>query len=249
MLYTAYFYELCFPSWANDPQECQTAPQLLASLVRAQHLSQFWLSAAVLCPSAQTQLLSSYDTQLQQLLMLKAGVDNSTLQVSRLQQLIPGAPGSWGLGQRRIREAPTVMVTWELDVAAVRSAAQRNASCQAVMKVGSSMNTNPLGGLAFGITAEMHWDSCRQGSTFAVFVACQNAPRGSYLQFQFELTVAGKLYPGTWTHVLSGDQGSGGHLTEPMAGGWDAAAWACAGLPLAGKLALELKVTKVAHIC
>jgi hypothetical protein len=81
------------------------------------------------------------------------------------------------------------------------------------------------------------------------------------------MSVAGKAHPSRWTPVLNGhqvgrirgvdesylsEQGSGWHLTEltePMVGGWDAAVWARAGLPLSGKLVLKLKVTKVAHSC
>jgi hypothetical protein len=242
VLCAAEYYCLGF---AVNLQQYQAAQQPLARVVRAQHLSQFWLSALALSPRAPTSLLGSYGAQLRQLLMLKAGV--GTVQGPALQQVIPGAPDSWAAGQRSIRAAPAGELAWEVDISKISDAVQHSAQLQQQVVLDSPATTPPVGGLLFGIQVAVNWLPDAQVNEIHVYATPRNTPGGTYFRFKFELTRAGKAYPSIWTPVLGGGQSSGWHLTGPMTGGWDAAAWAQAGLPSAGALVLKLKVTNVAH--
>lgn len=243
VLYAAELYSFGF---FINLQQYEAAQQALAPVVRAQHLSQFWLSASALSHSA--SMLGSYGAQLRQLLMLKAGVGSSGLQNAELQQLIPGAPDSWGAGQRSIRAAPAGEVTWEVDVSTIPGAVQHSAQLQQQVTLNSPATTPPIGGLIFGIQVGVKWLPDAKVNEVNVYSKPRNAPEGTYFRYKFELTAAGKAYPSIWTPIMSGSQGmSGWHLTGPMTGGWDAAAWAQAGLPSAGVLVFKLKVTSVAH--
>lgn len=243
VLFAAEFYAAGF---ASNLQQYRAAQEVLARVVRAHHLSQFWLSAAALSHSA--SMLCSYGPQLRQLLMLKAGVGSGSLQSAELQQLIPGAPDSWGAGQRSIRAAPAGEVIWEVDVSTIPGAVQHSAQLQQQVTLNSPATTPPIGGLIFGIQVGVKWLPDAQANEINVYSKPRNAPESTHFRYKFELTAAGKAFPSIWTPIMSGSQGmSGWHLTGPMTGGWDAAAWAQAGLPPAGVLVLKLKVTSVAH--
>jgi hypothetical protein len=240
-----------------DLQQRQTGEQLLAPLVRAQHLSQFWLSAAALCPSTPTLLHGSYAKQLRQLLLLKASVGNLSLQATELHKQIPKAPDSWVLGRRIIREVGAVEMLWNLDVSTLASTAQLSAGQQQRMLLNSPIQTPPIGGVAFGIQVQMTWQRDAQGSTFCVYVKPKNAPADTYLKYKFTLSVAAagnrfnkQLSSGTPMVGVSARSGWGWNNffeTGAMSGGWDAAAWAKAGLPTTGELVLKLSVKNVAH--
>jgi hypothetical protein len=235
-------------SFSPNPQQVQSAQQILARVVRAQHLSQFWLSASALSPSTPTTLLGSYAAQLGDVLMLKAGMGSIGLANTDLQTLIPGSPDSWREGQRSIRAMPAVDLTWKLDISTVSGAGQSSAWQQQVT-LKSPETTPPIGGLVYGIQVIVDWVPEANGCEVSVYAAPRNAPAGTFHRFRFSLTVAGNVFGPAWSPVMLCG-GTGWPITQgAMAGGWDAAAWAQAGLPTSGELVMKLQVIKVAHSC
>jgi hypothetical protein len=237
----------------TDLQQRQTAQQLLAPLVRAQHLSEFWLTAAAL-PTLTTTLLDgrrSFVFQLRQLLKLKAAVGALSLQSPELQKLVPDAPDSWSLEQRSIRTVPDVEVTWKLDVSTLVSTAQMSASQQEMINLHSPSTTSPIGGIVFGILIRLDGKADAQGSKIGVFAQPKNGPADTYLGFGIELSVAGTAFDKRSSAPVRFASQCWGwsdfFQLGAMAGGWDAAAWAKAGLPTTGELVLKLRVTEVAH--
>lgn len=238
----------------TDLQQRQTAQQLLAPLVRAQHLSEFWLTAAALSTCTTTLLHGrdgSFVPQLRQLLKLKAAVGALSLQSPELQELVPDAPDSWSLEQRSIRTVPDVEVTWKLDVSTLVSTAQMSASQKKLLNLDSPSTTSPIGGVVFGIQIQLAGKADAQGSKIGVFAKPKNGPADTYLGFGIELSVAGTAFdkrasvPVVFASHCWG--WSDFFQLGAMAGGWDAAAWAKAGLPTTGELVLKLRVTEVAH--
>lgn len=81
VLYTAQRYV----SSIKDERQQAAAKQLIAPLMRPQHLSQVWLTAAALSSEADKLLLGAYQAQLRELLMLKAAnIVGSNLHESEL---------------------------------------------------------------------------------------------------------------------------------------------------------------------
>lgn len=117
-----------------------TAKQLLAQLVRCQHLSYFWLTAAPLTATGPSLLLSSLTAQLKQLLMVRAGLGDGSLAHSELQQWVQGAPDSWTLDQRAIRPVDAVALTWRVDIAKLASTARLSASQKQLLRLRSELS-------------------------------------------------------------------------------------------------------------
>lgn len=117
-----------------------------------------------------------------------------SLQADKLQKLVPGAPDSWVLGQRSIREVPAVEMVWTLDVSTLANTAQLSASQQKRIYLDSPHQMPPLGGVAFGIQVQMTWQRDAQGSKLGVYAKAKNAPDGTYLQLEFTLGAAGNTF-------------------------------------------------------
>jgi hypothetical protein len=85
-----------------------------------------------------------------------------------------------------------------------------------------------------------------------LYIRARIVPDEAYYKFSFQVDVAGSpRHSGTSvTPVKNNDTLYGWQdffFAGPMAGGWDAAAWASTGLPAEGELVLTLKVTGLAH--
>lgn len=134
-------------------------------------------------------LLGTLAKQLQQLVMLKAGIGDCNLSAAELQRLMPGAPESWALGQRSARAVGSVTTTWRLDVGTLRSTAQLSATQQTPLTLRSPCATPPLGGVELGIMIQAVWQAEKQDSVIGVYAEPRNVPDESYYKFEFELGV------------------------------------------------------------
>jgi hypothetical protein len=109
-------------------QQKEAAQQRLAPLIRCQHLSLYWLSAALHSQDAPKLLLHGLAEQLKLMLVLRHSGVGSRLTAARLQRRIPGAPASWSLGKRASKQVSSVQVVWELEVSKVKETALRSSS-------------------------------------------------------------------------------------------------------------------------
>jgi hypothetical protein len=133
------------------PAEKSVAKQRLASLVRSQHLSQFWLTTLVVSEKADYLGLSS----LEALLLLRSSKPaGSQVEPSEAAKLVPDAPASWALAQRTSKPVSSVSMTWNLDVSTVRKAVQLSMSSKRTVSEYSPNSTAPMGGLTFSFYAQ-----------------------------------------------------------------------------------------------
>jgi len=168
VLYTAQTYV----NAVKDRLQWETAKQQLAPLIRCQHLSWFWLSAAALSADAPTLLLPQ-QAQLRQLLMLQHADSTFEPTATELEELLPGAPSNWCLPERVCREVSSVQLVWSLDVEEIRAAAHNSGSQQKLVNIPSECVTPPLGGVVFRVLLQVVWDAA-QG---AVWWTCLLSPR------------------------------------------------------------------------
>lgn len=145
VLYTAQAYL----DGVSDVQERQAAQQLLARLVRAQHLSHFWLAAAALSTQAPSLLVATYQKQLRQLLLFKLGAGGSI-------------DDDITVGMK------TSELRWELPVSKLMSTAQLSAAQKQLIGVDSPIQTPPMNGVSFGVLIQASWQSNAQGSSIGV---------------------------------------------------------------------------------
>jgi hypothetical protein len=231
----------------------------LAPLVRCPHLSQFWLSASVLSDTANKLLLRGLKPQLQQLLLLNSGCSSTAAALSfdDFGSGVPVAPASWLLPERDIQPISRAQVEWEVDVAAIRQAAQNSASQKRTVELKSPASCL-LGGIMWHMLLQCVWDNSKQGSTVGLFAAAKSLPAGTICRCMFSLECAGvdvagdivSQRPAHGTRLFK--TGSGGGWGVPdffkvgcMPGGFDEAAWAAKGLPASGTIQLRLTVSDV----
>jgi hypothetical protein len=233
-------------------QQRQHARQVLAPLVRCQHLSQFWLIEAVAStqPSA-LSALAQLRPQVVKLLMLRSAQPGVEVQASHLEHLLGGAPSSWALGQRSSRPVLSVSVTWSPGISTVRELAERCVAEQKTQKLAAVVATAPLGGLTFSLSLSFEFTGAETGCKVGVYVACNNPP-ADILRPPFKMqVVSAGLTRATTTPVEKPVPGFGWpdfFALGAMAGGWDAVAAAAKGLPASGDLAITLTVSELAHM-
>jgi hypothetical protein len=128
------------------------AKKQLVSLIRCQHLSQYWLLASTFLSKDDKVVLghASLRKQLGKLLMLRCAKPGLVLQPSNLEKWLPGAPASWGLGARLSKPVSSVSFTWVLQVSRLKTAALCCVAEQTSVWLTSLPNvTPPFGGIAF----------------------------------------------------------------------------------------------------
>jgi hypothetical protein len=234
---------------SNNLAQQQHASQVLASVIRCQHLSLFWLTSTVV--STQPTLpLSVLRPQLGQLLLLRSAQAGVVVGQSHLQELLGGAPASWALKPRASRPVTSVSVTWDVHMDRLLEAAQHciaeNAT-QILNSLESFTCTPPLGGMTFALTVQCtpHDAGCKVG----IFARCANLHAYPMKpSFRFQLVSGGQS---RYALCPAGQGGLGWpdfFKLGTMAGGWDEAALATAGLPSSGHLPISLTVSEVGHV-
>jgi hypothetical protein len=224
----------------------------LASLIRCQHLSQYWLLASTVFPDDDAAVLGLASTglrkQLSKLLMLRCAAPGLVLQPSNMQEWLPGAPASWGLGPRLSKPVSSVSFTWVLQVSKLKEAALRCVAEQRTVRLRSLPNvTPPLGGIAFrGLLICLAEDG---GCKVGVYVEAANIPSGGFYSFSFVMAAAGVCKAARTPATTDSGQGFPDFFDiGVMAGGWDEVAWSGKGLPASGDLPITITVTKLAHM-
>lgn len=126
MLFTACAYiERAAGGWPD----LQPALDKLGPLVRCLHLTQFWLSAALLSDDESMLLLQALQPQLKRLQLLKSGC-SAGAGLSLVDKQVPDVPASWLLPVRDIQPRSSAQLDWEVDVATIVQARQDSASQQ-----------------------------------------------------------------------------------------------------------------------
>lgn len=229
-------------------EQQQHARQVLAPLVRCQHLSQFWVVDAV-ASTKPTHPLAELRPQLMKLLMLRNAQPGAVVQTSDLQPLLAGAPASWTLGRQVGEPVASVSVTWGVSISTLQATTQLCVTDQKIKGMVSPAVTAPLGGLAFEIYLQC--TPADAGCELGVFARCNNQSLDSLRPpFKLELAAAGVVNDDT---SPVGPFGVGYGWRDffklgAMAGGWDAVAVAAKGLPAGGELPITLTVSEVAYL-
>jgi hypothetical protein len=222
----------------------------LAPLVRCPHLSQFWLSAALLSGDADKLLLQGLQPQLKQLLLLKQS-HSKGLSADVITKHAADAPASWLLPVRDIKPVYSTKLEWEVDVAAIRQKAQDSAS-QQKDTILRSPDGCMLGGVRWGMSLDYEWDASKQGSTLGLYTHAKNLPAGTFCRCtnKLECIEVANSRSGQTTDLFSALQSSRWGYDDffklgAMSGGFDEAAWAVKGLPASGNITLRLTVSNV----
>jgi hypothetical protein len=219
----------------------------LAPLVRCPHLSQFWMSAAVLSDEARKLLLQKLQPQLKRLLFMKM---TKTTEVGTSIAEIPDVPASWLLPAHGIQPVSSISLDWRVDVAAIRQTAQISSSQRTTSSMISAASS-PLGGIRWCIELCCKWDPSKQGSTIRVSACPKSLPAGSFWRctFSLECVAAAAVRPRMTETCLDSKRPSCGwgyfFGLGAMPGGFDDAAWAAKGLPTSGSVVLKLTVKDV----
>jgi hypothetical protein len=173
VLYTAQAYA---DNLAKAGCDAHQAVDRLAPLVRCPHLSQQWLSALVLSDDAD-KLLGGMQRQLKRLLPLKvACMFEGRLSRTDIKAIVPDVPASWLLPVRDIQASTITSMQWDLDVAAIRQAAQDSA--QQRRSITLKLPTNCfLGGISWGLELVAYHSS--KGTITGVYKRAKSLPLGS----------------------------------------------------------------------
>lgn len=239
VLYTAQAYMDAQPNW----QQQQAAQQALAGLVRCPHLSPCWILAMSRADSEQQLLwplrdklaeLSAY-TMVQQTFNAKTFVVSGSL------------PDSWLQGPRTLKTVPSSRVTWRLPVSRVKEACIEARAKQKEVIINSHIASPPQRGLSFSLILHCAPTENSSGTQVKLGVGSVNCRNIMFYRFQTHIKLAGKAqtFPGISRGTLPAKLGFEAFLgLGPMAGGWDEAAWAKAGLPTTG----ELEITAILSV-
>ena len=164
---TVLFTAQAYINKISNSEQQQQAKQRLAKLIRCPVLSRFWLSASVLSAQAPQLLLSDFQPQLQQLLLLRqvASAQDLCTPGNGPLTLVPDAPPSWGLGPRTSREA-SCSLEWHLDVSVIRTAAESSMEANAPVELWCPRLSGPCHGIRWAATlkfAKKQGGGCRIG--------------------------------------------------------------------------------------
>lgn len=253
VLYTAQSYiNKMQPSGspASVAVQKDAAKQQLAAHIRCPQLSQFWLTAAVLAPSAATQVLAGLLTQLKQLVLARQAEPNSSLPSDVFVKEIPAAPASWKLLRRSSKQLAEVQLQWSVNIENMKSKALQSANVGSYAELNSAACTPPLGGLSWQLQLNCTWDRQLKGSKIGLFVVPNNVPPGMAHSPCMTVECSGHVSRSTgrlqrirrsgWGWIDFFDVGC-------MPGGWDEAAWLAKGLPAEGQLTFRLQIKAVGH--
>jgi hypothetical protein len=245
VLYTAKQYEQA----QTDDADAAAAKAALAQLVCTPQLSPLALSCAAQPADSNRQLLGSFVEQLRALLPLKRIA--SAEQLTAALQAFHGAPASWRLSPRHALPgrllSDGVQLEWRLPVKQLEEACRESyAGRDAVQLI--SPSSAPLGGVAWRMKAV-----CGQrgrGTLIGLFVGPVRVEVPASIFYKFTYSVSWQGVQHTSSSSCVSNSQSWGYPNffqlQPMTkGGWDAAAWAAAGLPAGGEMLLQLHVRSV----
>lgn len=257
MLYTA-------QAWHDqqdfeDFSDLSAARELLGWCIRCLQLSKLWLSAMTLTKYAAgygSWLLKPYLPSIRHYFSLRLIGEFTPEQVGQYIPELKDACPSWFLTQRMYQPLPAVELEWSLPVAELREACIQAHTAREPTTRKPAAQTPPLKGVRWDLEV-----CCELTDDASVTVCLQtspaNIPKGVYYQYRFSLSgrAVGSLNP-TWAIDMDATLSCPISSFElqpthsffnigPTAGGWDAVAWANAGLPTDGKLLLKLRVLEV----
>lgn len=168
-------------------------------------------------------LLADLRPLLQRLLLVGDGKPHYEVKATDLAKggLLEGGPPSWALGCRTRRKVRSVRLMWQLDLSALRQAAQHCVAEQVAVYLRSPCVSRPLGGIDFG--AQVRCRPHKEGAAIAVFCKPHFLPGDMCLTYEVKLGAEG-LRSKRITSLSLADRivGSNSCLKIAyMAGGWD----------------------------
>jgi hypothetical protein len=239
--------------YVNQLPELQQEParQRLSLLIRCPHLSSYWLSASVLSASAPELLLHALNAPLQRLLLLRNTDPGFEPTAAQIEELIPGAPASWGLEKRKSKSVTSVHMTWHLSVSQLRDAAQRSAKQQSTFNACFSPNLTPLlGGLSWLLHVQCEYEATPAGpaTKIGVFTRPSNACSDMYYRFTFSLSTGAehtRFKAATWMATRNASFGCTDFFSMgAMKDGWDEVKWADQGWPATGEIPITVTIAR-----
>jgi len=134
-------------------QFSQEAQEQLLPLVRCPHLSDMWIPFLIDQASAAPRSTSTRQLlpQLKKLMKLRSSA--GFLSPSDMSKLMPGAPGSWLLGERAHSDVDSVFFPWDVSISSLQEAVRRSVRGGAgrTANVESPGQSAPLRGVPFKI--------------------------------------------------------------------------------------------------
>lgn len=233
-------------SAARDPYVRQ-----LGRLVRCQHISQFWLTAAILSNDSTKLVLGSCRSLLKKLLIAHSAEPGRDV-TSIIAKEIKGAPDSWVLPPR-VRQplAEGVQLQWGFSLAAVKDDGLKSMRTQQPVALQSPTCTPPLGGVTWRLRLQWEWDAEQKGTCVGIYAVPTNLPAGFACSVAFTLSHDTRTYStGDSLDWFDGGGaiGWGDFFNLGWMQSWDDAAWAEKGLPVDGELKMKLVVHAVGHV-
>jgi hypothetical protein len=186
--------------------------------------------------------------QLKRLLLLLKPAFQSGLRAEDIKSSVSDTPTSWLLPVQDIQSASS-QVQWQLDVAAIKQAAQDSASQQQHTSL-KSPQCCLLGGVLWGILLKCTWDASTNSSSVGVYAHAQSLPFGSFCACTYTLTCPQLAHSCTGSGHFAGHtpQTLGRHdffRVGPMSGGFDEGRWLASYTPTSGGIVLQLAVKNV----
>jgi hypothetical protein len=232
----------------------------LGPLIRCQHLSLSWLSAAATANAASTPdaqghfryVLANQTRPVQDLLKMKV-LDRSLDVFRDGVKKVKEWPDSWFLGPRMYTLQDSVQLAWQVNVSSIRDAAITTFQTKSSQRIRSPV-TVPMRGFTWRFWIVCSYNAAPAGVQLGIFLHPINSGLVAYSQSVYKcswLITASAGPVRVWESainapVLSAPNGYGranAFRVGTMAGGWDAAAWAAAGLPASGALSFNLILT------
>jgi hypothetical protein len=197
-----------------------------------------WLSASLLSDNADKLLLQGLQPQLKRLLLLKQA-HREALTTGIVRERVPHAPASWLLPVRDIQPVTSMQLDWEVDVAAIKQAAQDSAGQKKTTTLRSPTSCL-LGGVLWDMQLRCAWHASKQVSKIGVFVSARNLPAGSISRCTYHLEIVGDEAESVSASTKLFTNSGWGYFDFFRAGfmssGFDEAAWAAEELPTSGSM-------------
>lgn len=229
-----------------DAQEA--AEEVLAPLIRCQHLSLYWLSAPLLASEGQ-QLLSRLKPKLGLLLSARVAHRQHQFTTIELSEAVLTALASWSLPKREFRHVKSVTLTALFSISELKEKAQQCAEQQEAMTLDCPLKSPPLGGVCWQLKLDCQWDAAAKAVDITVSVTPCNLGEGTSCSFDCSISCEAVSTGLDACTLCEGRESYWSDFFEVglMAGGWDEVAWAAKDWSASGALEVTLKVTKVGH--
>jgi hypothetical protein len=238
VLYTA----LRYLEQQDSVQGREAARKTLSQCIRCVRLNQRNLLA--IATAADSPLFSKEQQELLLQVLSLCLVSTEHCVAAAASSSSSKVPKAWLRAQRTslVPASPKSMV-WRVKVADIKAACRGAAARPQGVELSSSVITGPVSGLAFGLVLKAFAEPEPSGTSVGVYVDAKCMARPC-INLRFQVAAVNTGCTRTLTKMLGKSYGWSNYFNLPPMGGdgWDEAAWAAKGLPVAGHLELQLTV-------